>query len=83
MRTSAAHPVAKQYTANAAPHTTFRHSAIRRSEVQRSARVLAQERKSNKLKDFLDIAGPLGVTHMLSFSNTGAHHRRAFLPLLS
>ena len=42
------------------------------SGVLRRRPVCAQERKSNKLKDFLDVAGPLGVTHMLSFSNTGA-----------
>jgi ribosome biogenesis protein SSF1/2 len=31
-----------------------------------------KERKSNKLKDFIVMAGPLGVTHMLLFSRSAA-----------
>src|SRR2546429_9416622 len=29
-----------------------------------------QERRSNKLKDFTSMAGPLGVTHLLLFSRS-------------
>lgn len=41
-----------------------------------------QERKSNTLKDFLHVAGPLGVTHFLIFSATdfGSYLRVARVP---
>jgi ribosome biogenesis protein SSF1/2 len=41
-----------------------------------------QERHANKLKDYLTMAGPLGVTHLLLFSRTevGATLRIARTP---
>ena len=31
---------------------------------------LCQERKSNKLRDYLTMAGPLGVTHLMLFTRS-------------
>ena len=30
-----------------------------------------KERRKNTLKDFVSVAGPLGVTHMMCFASTG------------
>jgi ribosome biogenesis protein SSF1/2 len=41
-----------------------------------------QERRNNAIKDFLNVAGPLGVTHMISFSGTelGTYMRLGRVP---
>jgi ribosome biogenesis protein SSF1/2 len=44
--------------------------------------LIRKERRANKLKDYLTMAGPLGVTHLLLFSRTetGATLRIARTP---
>jgi ribosome biogenesis protein SSF1/2 len=52
-----------------------------RQVLQPDTAVRLQERKSNRLRDFTTMAGPLGVTHLLLFSRSTADNTNMRLAL--
>jgi ribosome biogenesis protein SSF1/2 len=67
-------------------HTHTHHRTHYRTRLHDACAVVVvgflQERKSNTLKDFIHVAGPLGVTHFIIFSATdfGSYMRIARVP---